>query len=86
MCSPHLMSTPCVPQSSSNWQLQRKCPEAYKALQVILLLLTLLIVLSFLFAGLASGKLEGSTENVERDLQRGGRVPDLVRVPAPIAY
>ena len=49
-------------------------------------LLTLLIVLS-LFAGLASGKLVGSTENVERDdLQRGGRVPDLVRVPDPIAY
>ena len=48
-------------------------------------LLTLLIVLSFLFAGLASGKLVGSTENVERDdLQRGGRVPDLVRVPDPI--
>ena len=47
-------------------------------------LLTLLIVLS-LFAGLASGKLVGSTENVERDdLQRGGRVPDLVRVPDPI--
>ena len=34
---------PFCSQSSSSWQLQRKCPEAYKALQVIILPFLMLV-------------------------------------------